>query len=167
MKKYFALFLVVVVIFTACKKNNLLPNTNSTTKSANETLVLGIWKWSAQYTSAEKLYVLNPANTGIQETLQFNADGTWSQTKNTVVTNTGTYSFINALVPGGLNGGGTIPFFSVVNSRVTDTARFDDFNFNTGFVGSYMLTKDSLIFYGVNSIDTSGTSYLADRIYIR
>jgi len=161
MKKYYALIFMLAVIFAACKKNNISPPTSK------ETLIVGSWKWSAQYTNAQVLYTSNPANTGVQETLEFNANGAWKQIKNVDVANTGTYSFINAIVPGGLMGGGTIPFFSIVNSRVNDTARYDNFNFNTGFIGSYQLTPDSLVFFGVNTIDTSSTNYIAERVYVK
>jgi len=77
--------------------------------------------------------------------LQFNANGTWEQVKNGEMANTGTYSFPNVSVPGRpVNVGAIFPFFSIVNSRVTDTARYDNFNFDTGFSSSFMVTKDSL-----------------------
>jgi hypothetical protein len=189
MKKCYPLILVLAMTFAACKKNNVTPNGNSADNNvtqngnsannnvtpngnsannmANKALVVGTWKWSAQYTYAQTLYILNPATTGVQETLQFNSNGSWSQTKNGGVANTGTYSFVNVTVPGPLMGGSTIPFFSIVNSLVTDTARYDNFNFNTGFIGSFKLTKDSLVFIGVNTIDTSSTDYLAERVYVR
>ena len=158
---------MLAVISAACKKNNVSPNVNSVAKTANEALAVGNWTWSAQYTYAQTLYTLNPANTGVKETLQFNANGTWTQTKNGEVANTGTYSFPNVSLPGGPIGGAIIPFFSIVNSRVTDTARYDNFNFNTGFASSFKLTQDSLVFFGVNTIDSSSTDYIAARVYVR
>ena len=176
MKKYYPLIFLLAVILTACKKNNLSPNTNnvdsaaktgntinSQTSANDEALVIGNWTWSSQYTFAQTLYTLNPTNTGVQETLQFNANGTWTQTKNGAVAKTGTYSFPEVMTPAGT----AIPFFSAVNNRVTDTARYDNFNFNTGFAGSFHLTQDSLVFFGVNTIDTTGTEYIAERVYVR
>jgi hypothetical protein len=167
MKKYYPLIFVLAVIFVACKKNDVPPNVGKLSLTANEALVVGSWKWSAQYTYAQTLSTLNPANTGVQETLLFNANGTWTQTKNGDLANAGTYSFPNVELPGGPIGGATATFFSIVNSRVTDTARYDNFNFNTGFAGSFELTKDSLVFYGVNTIGASDTDYLAARVYTR
>jgi len=79
--------------------------------------------------------------------------------------NKGTYSFPNVSMPGGPIK--VDPFFSIVNSRVTDTLRYDNFNFNTGFSSSFKVTEDSLVFYGVNVVDTTGINYPAARVYVR
>ena len=78
MKKYYPLIFLLAVILTACKKNNLSPNTNnvdsaaktgntinSQTSANDEALVIGNWTWSAQYTFAQTLYTLNPTNTSV------------------------------------------------------------------------------------------------------
>jgi hypothetical protein len=165
LKKYFALILVLISAFAACKKNSIHP-----AAAAEKVSVVGNWTWSAEYIFNGGLSgsAITPASTGVTEILNFNGNGNWTQTTNNTLANTGTYSFVNAFIPGPNNSTGSnqISMLSLVNSKYADTtARSDNFNFATGFIGSYALSKDSLVFIGVST--TTTTSYVAERVYVR
>ena len=170
--------LITCILFIAglcwasCKLENLNPNK---TKTSNDTLkrspadptthasLAGVWKWSAQYDiGAYESDLLNPANTGMQETLTLNTDGSWSQTKNGTEVNTGSYKLVDGITPGG-----PVTFLKFINSTKPVLQTYtDNFDFNSGFAGSYACSSDSLIFYGVYS--TGQTASIAtERVYIK
>jgi len=159
MKRYTCFIFALAFAFAACKKlNALLPiKVTDTTKTS----IVGPWTWSAQYGMGQNPTIQDPANTGITETLQMNADSTWTQTKNGVVVNTGTYFFS----PFPELNGPPATFINFANIKEPGAATFDNFDFNYGFMNSFTLAKDTLVFIGESEIDTG--VYAAHRVYVR
>ena len=170
MKPLAILALIVCVAFYSCKLDNLNPGQ---TKSSSDTLklspkdpitqgpVAGVWTWIAQYDAgAYESHLLNPANTGITETLTLAADSSWSQTQNGKVVNSGTYHIGEFFTPGGPR-----IALSLVNSLHPNPQLYDNFDFSSGFGGSYVCSSDSLVFYGV--YPTPVGSAPAERVYIK
>jgi hypothetical protein len=175
MKRLIPYMFLLGLILNSCQLDNLHPNRNkhkTANSNSSDTLnkqdpighgsVVGIWKWSAQYSYGyPHVYLLDPSNTGIQETLNLDSNSNWAQVQNDKIVNTGTYKLVNVFTPAGPN-----VFISFVNSSVTDTARYDNFNFSTGFIGSYAASKDSLIFYGVYTMGNY-TNLVSERVYVK
>ncbi len=163
---------VVCLAFYSCKLDNLNPGNAKSTSTNTLTLspadpighapVIGIWKWSAQYDAGTyEGDLLNPANTGITETLNLATDSTWTQTQNGTVVNTGTYHLINAVTPGG-----PMVFLRLVNVNQPNAQIIDNFDFSNGFGDSYNCSNDSLILYGV--VNTPQYTNLATkRVYVK
>jgi len=164
-------FMLTCLLYASCKLDNVNPNQSkqitTTLKQSpkdpqTQLSVTGIWKWSAQYDyGAYEGDLLNPDNTGVQETLTLNADSTWSQTKNGNVVNTGTYKIANVITPGG-----PAIFLKIINDLNPNAQTYDNFDFGTGFNGSYACSTDSLIFYGVYSTPTT-TNVVTERVYVK
>ena len=164
----FALFLIVLII-GSCQIENLHPKRrkNISKSAADQANLTGTWQWSAQYSGGNPpAYILNPSNTGITETLNLYGNNNWSQVQNGKTVNSGSYSLVNVLVPGYNISGDTVIFINFINSNVTDTARTDNFNFNTGFESSFAVSKDSLVFYGVYSTGNF-TNLASARVYVK
>jgi hypothetical protein len=104
------LSLLISLLFFSCKK--------AETTQADS--ITGQWQWVIQREN-NPAYFSTPATTGIQETIEFNADGSYSVTQNNTVVNSGTYKTIvdkctrdNSRVSGVLYS----------NSRVTDSVAY-------------------------------------------
>jgi len=164
---HFMLFLMLLVI-GSCQIENLHPKRKKNiSKSADQTNLAGSWQWSAQYSTGNPpVYIINPSNTNIQETLNLDGNNNWTQVQNGKIVNSGSYSLVNVLVPGYSISGDTVIFINFLNNKVTDTARTDNFNFNTGFESSFAVSNDSLVFYGVYSAGTI-TNLLSERVYVK
>jgi hypothetical protein len=172
MKPLAILALIVCVAFYSCKLDNLNPDYTKSL-SANQPVlspkdpttqgpVAGVWTWSAQYDyGAYEGDLLNPANTGITEILTLAADSTWSQTQNGKVVNSGTYHIGEFLTPDGPR-----IALSLVNSLHPNPQLYDNFDFSTGFGGSYVCSSDSLVFYGVFNTPKY-TNLATERIYVK
>ena len=161
-----------MLAFYSCKLDNLNPDkaknlsTNTLTPSPADPIghapVSRVWKWSAQYDfGAYEGDLLNPANTGITETLNLAVDSTWSQTQNGKIVNTGTYHLVNVITPGGPH-----VFLKLVNSTQPNAQTYDSFDFNTGFNLSYACSSDSLVLYGVFNTPQY-TNLATRRIYVK
>lgn len=74
------LSLLISLLFFSCKK--------SETSQADP--VTGQWKWIIQREN-NPAYFSTPATTGIQESLEFNTNGTYAVTQNNIVVNSGTF----------------------------------------------------------------------------
>ena len=159
MKRYTCCIFALAFAFAACKK--LAALSPITITDTAKTTIVGPWTWSAQYGMGQNPTIQDPANTGINETLQMNADSTWTQTKNGAVVNTGTYLFSPFPEPAGP----PATFIYFTNSKYPGEATFDNFDFNYGFMNSFTLTKDTLVFIGESQIDTG--VYAAHRVYVR
>jgi hypothetical protein len=104
------LSLLVSLLFFSCKK----------TETTQADSITGQWKWVIQREN-NPAYFSTPATTGIQETIAFNADGSYTVTQNSTVVNSGTYKTIvercsrdNSKVSGVLYS----------NARVTDSVAY-------------------------------------------
>jgi hypothetical protein len=121
---------------------------SSCTKSAGQQNVKGEWVWTIQYAD-NPAYNSSPQSTGIQETLSFSNNGTYSLTQNGVIVNSGTYKTSTAKN----TRGETVSSVLYTNTRVEDSVAY------------YQLTNnnDSLIF----SHDLIGTYGSGSRHYRR
>lgn len=102
------IFLLLCFIFLSCDNNNEL-----------NTSVVGKWDWTIQNLDAPP-FSKTPQTTGLQETLAFNTDGTYSVTINNKITNSGTYKKIVAKNLEGKNVSGIL----YSNTRVTDSVDY-------------------------------------------
>lgn len=118
MKKNLILFACGIILCASCKKNVTSPKT-----------LIGEWNWTIEKYNNQK-YNKTPQNTGIQENLWFNTNGTYSLTQNNVVVNEGTYT--TSIVTG--NQGNLVTDVLFTNTRVKDS------------IASYLLITDSLYF---------------------
>lgn len=165
-----ALF-VATLFYASCKLDNINPYQS---KSTSDTLkkspadpttqgpVAGVWKWSAQYDyGGIEGDLLTPASTGIQETLTLNTDSSWTQARNGNVVNSGTYKLVNVVTPVGPR-----VFLGLINHLYPNAQVYDNFDFSTGFVGTYACSSDSLIFYGVyNTLALANVA--TERVYVK
>ncbi len=99
------IFLLLCFIFLSCDNNSEL-----------NTSVVGKWDWTIQNLDAPP-FSITPQTTGLQETLNFNTDGTYSVTINNKIANSGTYKKIVAKNLEGKNVSGIL----YSNTRVTDS----------------------------------------------
>jgi hypothetical protein len=120
------LFLLSVALFS-CKKNDTPQQT-----------IAGQWLWTIQYAN-NPAYNSTPQSTGINETIAFGTNGTFSLTRNNVIVNTGTYKTSTALS----SSGEVIPTVLYTNSRVTDSVAYyklvnnsDSLIFSHDFIGT-------------------------------
>lgn len=122
---------------------------------------VGTWKWVAQYDlGSEQGDLLTPASTGIQETLSLDANHNWVQMQNGVTVNSGKYQFPQVATPAGI----IMIFMKLINQSSPNTQLTDNFNFGTGFLSSYTLSKDTLVFYGIGG----PTGNMAtQRVYVK
>jgi hypothetical protein len=136
-------------------QGNIIPSPNI--DSAD---MLGTWKWSAQYDLGNPLGdVLTPANTGIQETLTIDAGHNWTQTQNGIAVNSGKYRFGVMMPPSGW----PVAFLTLSNKSDPNAQTYDTLDFTKGFSGSFAVSKDSLVFYGVYGQSNTVTQ----RVYTR
>lgn len=136
MKKIFLFSVFFSLLLYSCKKTSTQPN------------IIGTWVWVV--TSADNpVYNSTPLSTGINETLTFTNNGTYSISQNGTITNSGTYKLTTVKGSNGQNVSGV----SYSNNRVTDSVNY------------YTLTNnnDSLIF----SHDLIGTVGSGSKHYGR
>lgn len=119
-------FLLLCFVFLSCDNNNEL-----------NTSIIGKWDWTIQNLDAPP-FSITPQTTGVQETLTFNADGTYSVTTNNKITNSGTYKKFTAKNLEGKN----VTGISYSNTRVTDStdyytivAKSNTLIFSKGIIG--------------------------------
>jgi|GEM_PF-3006852 len=126
--------------------------------------LIGTWKWVAQFDLGNPQGDLqNPANSGIQETIVVDAANNWTQSQNGILLNSGNWKFAMLMPPSGW----PIPFLVLKNKQQPNAQTNDDFNFATGFGGSFHLTRDTLIFYGVSNNNGQSASTASERIYTK
>jgi len=165
-------FVLVCLVWVSCKKTQVSPVKSTTqTKTTGQNNIiadppidsaalLGTWKWSAQYDLGNPLGdVLTPANTGVQETLTIDASHNWTQTQNGQAVNSGKYRFGVMMPPSGW----PMAFLTLSNKSDPNAQTYDTLDFTKGFSGSFAVSKDSLVFYGVYGQSNTVTQ----RVYIR
>jgi hypothetical protein len=135
MQKFILSVLISLSLFS-CKK--------SETTQADP--IAGQWKWVIQREN-NPAYFSTPATTGIQETLEFNTNGTYTVTQNSVTVNSGTYKTVIATSTNGSPVSGVL----YSNTRVTDSVVYYVVRNN----------NDSLMFCH----DLIGTLGASSRIY--
>ena len=129
------LFIIGILFLLSCHKDHPQP------------AITGQWIWTVQYYDYPVFET--PQNTGIQEKLSFNNDGTYSVTQNSSVVNSGTYTTGTATN----SNGASVLSISYSNSRVIDSTTYLELQNN----------NDSLFF----SYDLIGTVGSGSRHYGR
>ncbi len=81
MRILFATLFFVVLFFISCKKED---------PSSIDKQLVGQWRWTIQYRGSP-INTLTPQNTGIQETIYFNKNGSWSLIKNNLIVRSGKF----------------------------------------------------------------------------
>jgi len=109
MRRFKIPLFVLSVLLISCKKETL------TAVSAIE----GQWQWAIQYAN-NPAYNATPQSTGINETISFLANGTYSVAQNNVVINSGTYKTSATMS----TRGELIPTILYSNNRVIDSAGY-------------------------------------------
>lgn len=79
-KNLFTTFCIITFSFISCTKE----------QGATDKQLIGQWKWTVQHLGSP-VYTTTPQNTGIQETLIFSNDNTWSLLRNNILANSGTF----------------------------------------------------------------------------
>jgi hypothetical protein len=129
------LFILGILFLFSCSKDHPKP------------AITGQWAWTIQYYDYPTFET--PQSTGINETLSFNEDGTYSVLQNNSIVNSGTYTTGTASNPNGTS----VFSISYSNSRVTDSSTYYELQNN----------NDSLFF----SYDLIGTVGSGSRHYGR
>jgi hypothetical protein len=143
--------LIFLLSFTQCKKDDIPQNTT----------IVGTWKWLYTY----DVYLLGPnnpktpSNTGIQETVNFYSDKTWTQIQNNVTVDAGSYT---------LGHGRYLPYQGA-GEYVYDSVAFYKNNIVKGWDSYEILHNDTLVF--IPGLSGRYSSYLmhynGSRWYIR
>jgi hypothetical protein len=100
---------LILLSFFSCKK----------TDPAVTATVVGQWSWVIQREN-NPAYFSTPLTTGINETMEFNINGNYAVTQNTVIVNSGTYK----LTTGTSTSGSPVSGVLFSNARVTDSAAY-------------------------------------------
>lgn len=108
MKLTISLNLIFTLFLFSCKKEN---------QSVTDTQLYGKWKWESNFSGSA---TTTPQNTGINETLVFNSNLTWSKTQNGVIVNNGTYKTANSKNSKGENIG-SVTYNNTKNQSDTTT----------------------------------------------
>ncbi|MBN8837054.1 MAG: hypothetical protein J0I09_07335 [Sphingobacteriia bacterium] len=125
MKPISVILIMGLISFVSCKKN-----------TTQTTSVIGEWKWIIQYTNNPS-YTLTPISTGINETLSFNSNSSYSIKQNGVIVSLGTFK--NGITK--RQDGKDIQTIFFTNNRVTDSASYfetygnDTLYFSAGLIG--------------------------------
>ena len=116
-------------------------------QGARDKQLTGEWKWKVQYLSSA-VYTTTPQNTGIEETLIFSNDNTWSVLRNNVLVNSGTFK--------------TVP---EINSRGEKVNKIHYYNHQgVDSVDYYKIYNDTTLRF---SIDFSGSIGASARYYVK
>ena len=132
MKNFLFIIIVIeticLIICGSCKKSNTANNTN----------IIGTWKWVDTYYDypLNDSNPLNPANSGIQETLIFNSDLTWKKIQNNVIVDSGTYS----------TGHGTYLPYPTAKEITYDSVRYYKTGQQLNIYDFYEIINDTLSF---------------------
>lgn len=137
-KKYIIIPLIILPFFS-CKKTD-------TTSNVAPKEVVGKWKWIYTYLNATNPPVnpITPQNTGINETITYYADRTWSKIQNNNLIDSGSYSIGHGnrrTYPGSVTIYDSIQYY-LNNVAVTGKVDYyfiagDSLNFNPGYSGVY------------------------------
>lgn len=121
--------LFIVTLLISCKKESV-----TTSPSID-----GQWEWTIQYAD-NPAFDSTPLSTGINETLSFSANGTYSLVQNGLLVNAGTYKTTTSIS----SRGESVPTVLYSNSRVRDSAAYfnlmnngDSLVFSNDFIGTY------------------------------
>lgn len=109
MRRFKIPLFTLYVLLISCKKETV------TTPSPIE----GQWQWAIQYAD-NPAYNSTPQSTGINETISFLANGTYSVAQNNVAINSGTYKTSATMS----SGGELIPTILYSNSRIIDSVAY-------------------------------------------
>lgn len=139
MKRTITAMLILNFFLLSCEKEN---------QSATDIKLYGQWNWKS-YTPASPVNTLTPQNTGIQETLIFQSDHTWSKTQNGVTIRTGVYTTATSKS----NSGENINSLKYNNSKNgSDTTEY------------YKIYNDTTLVF---SHDFAGSTGSASRTYVK